>query len=408
VTISKRTLSFTLLSILVFFTSTNSARAQGEVQVSVEVSYDYGSELRVLAEVSSPTPVRRAALFYRSSKEDQTEVAYADLQIDEASLAHAVIDLHTQPLPPFSTILYWWHFDFEDSSTLETSPDTFSYIDNRFEWKVMEQNSISLHWVDGDLEYGQSALNAAGEALAAIESTLALPAPASVEVYLYPTQEQLRAGLQIGGRTWVAGHSRPELGVLLLAASPNTDGLIQLEGDIPHELTHLMLYERMGESYKHLPSWFNEGIAVLQEPTPDAAYRIALQEAAASDTLIPLESLCSAFPFAEGDALLAYGESASFMGYLRDIYGAGAFVQLLDTYREGASCTGGVQRVYQRSLSQLESEWRQSLSPRSTLLEPLRPVLPWALLVLPPILISLFAWTRRRTKPNPTMSGDEP
>lgn len=393
--------------ILVFTTSAPPARAQEEVQVSVEVSYDYGSELRVAAEVSSPNPLRRAALFYRTLEQDQTQVAYADLQIDEASLAYAVIDLHTQPLTPFSTVLYWWHFDFTDSSSLETTPESFPYVDNRFEWNVLEQNSIALHWVEGDLEYGQSAVNTASEALAAIQSALALPAPASVEIYIYPTQEHLRAGLQLGGRTWVGGHSQPDLGVLLLAATPDTDGLIKLEGDIPHELTHLMLYDRMGEGYEHLPSWFNEGIAVLQEPAPDAAYRIALQEAEASDTLIPLEALCSAFPFAETDALLAYGESASFMGYLRDIYGVGGFVQLLDAYGQGISCTGGVQRVYQRSLAQLESEWRQSLSPRSTLLEPLRPVLPWALVALPPILISLFAWIRRRTTANPIISGDE-
>lgn len=404
--ISKRTLPL-LLFLLILSTGTLSAYAQEEVRVSLETTYDYGSELRFLAEISSPSPVSRAALFYRTLDAMETEVTYADLQSGEVARALAVVDLHSQPLPPFSTITYWWHFDFADSIVYETTPERFDYIDNRFEWNMLEQSGVSFHWVDGDLEFGQSALNTAVNALSSLETTLALPPPPSAGIYVYPTPEHLRAGLQIGGRIWVAGHSQPELGVILLAAPGNTDGLIQLEHDIPHELTHLLLYERMGESYKNLPSWLNEGIAVLQEPAPDSAYLVSLEEAAAIEALIPLESLCSAFPFAEADAVLAYGESASFVVYLRDIYGVGGIVQLLDAYQEGASCTGAVERIYQRPLAQLESEWRQKLSPHAVIWEPVRPLLPWALIVLPAILISISAWIWRLRRSAGHSTGDE-
>jgi hypothetical protein len=369
-----------------------------EVRVEAEATYDYGTEMRFKAEIEAPTPVSRAALFYRVLGETEAEVIYAGLQNGDTTHASVTVDLHERSLPPFSTVLYWWHLDFVDGGAYEMVPASLEYIDNRFEWQSLSSDPIEIHWVEGDLTFGQRALDIATASIAGIGGDLGLPPPARARVFIYPTYEQLQAGLQIGGRAWVAGRAEPELGVLLLAHDPTSDDSIQLERDLPHELTHLMLYERMGEAYENLPGWFNEGIAVLQEINPDAAYRLHLQEAASIDALIPLESLCNAFPFSESDALLAYGESASFVQYLKDVYGVGGFVQLLDAYQEGVSCTGGVQRVFRRSLQQLESEWRRSLSLGVSPLDPLRPILPWALLIAPPLAASLSAWICRRRR----------
>jgi hypothetical protein len=409
VTIDRRAALHVLLLLAALSIGVPTVEAQERgVHVDVHAAYDYGAELRFEAAIDAPTAVRRAALFYRVLGEAETEVAYATLQSGDQAHALVTIDLHDHPLPPFSTVLYWWHIEFVEGDPYEMVPASLEYIDNRFEWQSLGSDPIEVHWVEGDLTFGQRALNLATTSVTGIENDLGFPPPSQVSIFIYPTIEQLQAGLQIGGRTWVAGRAHPKLSVLLLAHNPNTDAFIQLERDMPHELAHLMLYARMGNAYDNLPGWFNEGIAVLQEENPDAAYRIHLQEAASIDALMPLESLCSGFPFSESDALLAYGESASFVQYLRDIYGVGGFVQLLDAYQEGASCTGGVQRTYRRTLAQLESEWVQSISPSVSPLDPLRPVLPWALLAAAPLVTSLAVWILGRKRPSGRSDGSEP
>jgi hypothetical protein len=113
-----------------------------------------------------------------------------------------------------------------------------------------------------------------------------------------------------------------------------------------------------------------------------------------------MHSLCASFPISEEDALLAYAQSASFTQYLLDIYGVGGIAKLLDAYQEGVSCEGGIQRVYQRPISQLESEWRWTTLSNPNLLEIARPILPWLLLGLS--IIAVFAIvlliTRRQSR----------
>ncbi len=207
----------------------------------------------------------------------------------------------------------------------------------------------------------------------------------------------------MGGRKWAAGQAIPDLGVILIAATPGPEGIEDLEKTIPHELTHVLLYQRLGDSYQNLPDWLEEGLATSQEGVPNPDYALSLERAFESNTLIPLETLCAAFPATPDDALLAYAESASLVTYIKDIYGSGAILALLDAYQEGTTCTGGLQRILRRSPRQLEAEWKRASFEYSNPAEIFRPILPWALLLLPTALILLLvvlqAVIRRRGDP---------
>jgi hypothetical protein len=192
-----------------------------------------------------------------------------------------------------------------------------------------------------------------------IATVLTVQRSTNRHIYIYPTQSELQQSLRQAGINLASAHALPELGVVLVAGGSDAETLIRLEREIPHELTHLLLYERMGPSLINLPVWLNEGLATSFERSPRRLYTQALEQALERDELLQMESLCASFPISEQDRQLAYAQSASFTNYLADIYGVGGIVQLLDAYEEGTSCTGGVQRVFQRSLGQLESEWRQ-------------------------------------------------
>jgi hypothetical protein len=333
--------------------------AQSEdVHVTTEIEYAFADKARFVSQLLSPEPIENVILFTRSESSQVTQAITAILDRSEGEITAEVrLNLDEVKWQPFSPITYWWQIEFEDGETTTTPPELFNYIDNREFWSFLEVTQIRIHWQIGDLEFGQAVVDISEKALDSILDDLALPARDLVNIYIYPTVSDLQETLQLGGSSWIRGHSFDNFGVILLAASPDSEGIVQLERDIPHELTHALLAQRLGASYDQLPAWFNEGLATLEEAAPSSLYPAALENAYQANKLLPMASLCASFPFDNDQALLAYAQSASFVKYIKDIYGIGAFVALFDAYQEGTSCEGGVQRVFQRPLTQLEAEW---------------------------------------------------
>lgn len=358
-----------------------------QVVIETAVDYQYGGSIDFYAGIKSEADVARATVFFRPFGSSRTEVLEAELSVLKITRAVAVQDLRAVPLPPFAPVEYWWQVDFTDGSVEKTAPAVFEYTDNRFSWKANAQPPLTVHWVEGDLAFGQAALDIAYEAFDRSHRELLLPGPPKLDVYIYPTASDLEAGLRLGGQTRVQGHAEPSLGVVLVVASSTPEGRLDLERSLPHEITHVLLYHRMGDQYDNLPLWLSEGLSTLQEQAPDPEYRLALEEAAEADRLLPFETLCSAAPFSGEQARLAYAQSASMVRYLNDIYGVGATAALLDTYHEPVSCLGGIERVFRRSPAQLETEWRRYTFGRSGSSADLRRFAPWLLLTAPiPIL----------------------
>jgi hypothetical protein len=307
-----------------------------------------------------------------------------------------MIEMRPPIFDPFSIVSYWWQLEYSDGTSQMSSTREFRYEDNRFNWQTISDDQISVNWVEGGANRGEVIFNLTTDALDSVSQKLGLLQPSSIAIYIYPSTGDLLSGLQIGGAPWIEGQSIPELGVILLALSDETESIITLERDIPHELTHLLLYERMQENYANLPAWLSEGLSTLQEGQANPAYRFELDRALKADALLTMESLCASFPISEHDALLAYAQSASFTQYLLDVYGLGGILQLLDAYKEGASCTGAIQRIYQRPISQLESEWRALHLQSPTSWQRLSLILPWGLILLLVVILILIGISARK------------
>ena len=359
----KRTGISSLLVAILLAAWTPIAAAHGPAQeILPSVDYEYGGALHFQAGINSPLQVLRAALFLRRGT-GETSVFITNSPAESQTAFEITIEVAELQLLPFSRLVYWWQFDLADGSNIQSIPSTLLYEDNRYAWQVHAREGVRVHWTGADLDRGQAILDLTSRSLAELHP-MGLTPPESLEVYVYPSPGELQASLRLGGIPSAAAHTLPELGVVLVSAASSNDGLQDLERQIPHEITHLLLYQRMGASYYNLPAWLNEGFATLQESSPAAALRLALEEALASDATLPLSSLCASFPVENESRILAYAQSASFVQYLLDVYGSGGVVRLLDAYQEGASCEGAIQRVYQRPLSQLEAEWLQTLSGR--------------------------------------------
>jgi hypothetical protein len=336
------------------------ASAQSD-SLRTSATYTFGQSIRLSAVVNPDLTMIRAAVFLRSGISGSTVVRLAAIDSGDPSTATLQVNPVEIGLGAFETLVYWWQIDLASSLGLRSPELELVYLDDRFSWDVLETERVTLLSHDRTIDQSQEALQVGQDALEAIAQAYTLFPSRDIKIVLYNNAREMQAGLDLAGPTWIGGNSRPDAGIMLLSAAPGPEGLIDLERYIPHELVHLLLDQRSDSGTTWIPAWLAEGMATLVEKTPLVAQRQSLEDAIQQGDLIPIIDLCASFPVAEDQAQLAYAESASFVRYLLDVYGQGGLNTLLDAYREGTTCDGAVLRVYQRSLSQLDSEWQRSV-----------------------------------------------
>ena len=176
-----------------------------------------------------------------------------------------------------------------------------------------------------------------------------------------------------------------------------------MERQIPHELMHILLYEKLGPAYVNLPSWLNEGLASVAElyPNPDSLILLASRQE--KDTLLPITSLCNAFPRDAADAYLAYAEAASFTRFIQLQYGSILLDQIVRQYADGLDCERGIEIALGKTLSQVEREWQREALGDDPWITALKDLAPWLVLLVAVLFVPValvFATLRSRPAPN--------
>ncbi len=379
---------FALCWICLSFLLVPLATAQAEGALVVEENWHevrFGESLRFHLIVSSSANVSSAVLTYRTTDNQAITIKQLDFAPKaRVELTHEV-DLTHRPLKPFVEIEYWWTVSDAKGNQLVTDPGLLSYKDTRFgEWQSLASQHVVIHWYNGDAAYGNLALNVADQAMDRIRDMIdpSLTVAQPFHLYLYASEADLAPALPATGREWAVGQAYPELLTALAAVPPGPESASIMRQLIPHELTHLLLYEAMGKKPERLPPWLNEGLAVVSEQTPDPDAELVLDRALQNDQLLTLASLCYSFPRQDDRVSLAYAQSASVVRYIQQYYGQSAIKRLLEAYGDGLRCDEGVHRALGIRLGSLESQWRESLGahPQSAVL--FKRATPWLLLVL--------------------------
>jgi hypothetical protein len=175
---------------------------------------------------------------------------------------------------------------------------------------------------------------------------------------------------------------------------------VNLEREIPHELTHLLVYQAARDHYANVPTWLNEGLAVMNQGQPDPGLAGALEAARNAKRLLPLSQLCGAFPPDPEQAQLAYAESESVVRFIRERHGSEGLRALLSAYAGGLGCSAGAQKALGMPLEELEGAWLEAaldVSPltASAIADPLAWLI-YAAIVLTPLAVSFLLISRRR------------
>ena len=394
-----RTLANLLLLSALLFGSTEQVEAQAGIDIrDVQVEHDFGEEIRFSAQVESPNPIKEILLIFRDVNEENTRVISIEAD-DEGRISYSY-DAREDLLHPFANIIFWFQIALESGESQTSEDFSFVYMDNRFEWETREENNLRVHWSEGDEAFGLAALDTARNGLAGIQSLFSVDNAQPIDIYIYASPADLQNALFMGGETWVAGHASPALGIVFVSISPGTQEKILMEQQIPHELAHILLYRYVGENYNHLPTWLLEGTASIAELYPNPDYQLALNRAVENNTLLPIADLCHPFPRDASQAFLAYAEAESFTRYLHTNFGTSGLDDLIIAYADGLSCEAGAMRVFDKSLTYLDSNWQESVLGANLLGVAWRAVLPYvlilALLLATPLAVSISALRKRR------------
>ena len=285
-----------------------------------------------------------------------------------------------------------------------TNPASFYYEDNRFAWQTVTRGSVTVHWYRGDAGFGQSAADIAASALPAITRDVRAPLPERVHVYIYANDADVQSALGRVGVAYANGHADPKWGVVLISVAADLRASDNLQIQIPHEMTHMLIYRATAGNYAGVPAWFNEGLAVMHQAQRDSSLAAQLAAARDSRQFLSLSSLCA--PSNPSEVTLAYAESESVVSFIRQRYGSEGINRLLTAYASGADCAGGVQTSLGLSLDQLQAAWQSDTAPTpATVPERAQALAPWlllsALVLLAPFGLFLAAFGRRPPPPNP-------
>jgi hypothetical protein len=388
--------------------------AQTEEFLTVEKSWHqvlFGKSLQFFLTATSSTDIVSAVLTYRTSDSKGMTIKRLDFSPTSHVELTLNIDPARDPLKPFVEITYRWTVSDAEGRQVITDPQQLFYDDPRFrESPSLTGQYVIVHWYSGDIAFGNRALDAADRAVDRMRETIdpTLNPSEPFHLYLYASEADLLRALPVANREWVVGQAYPESRVALAAIPPGAESAATMRWLIPHELTHLLLYEAMGSSYGRLPPWLNEGLAVASKQVPDPDDQLVLERASQSDQLLALDALCHSFPYEDDRAHLAYAQSASFVRFIQENYGHSSIRKLVAVYSEGILCQRGVRLALGTSLGSLEAQWRKSLGTHSKSAALLRQAMPWLVLVLIslPLLIlvaqPLAARRRERPRERPT------
>lgn len=376
------------------------AHANGEILTEpTKVDYTMGGAVNFETRVITESPIQEVWVFVHPQGDINTIAGIASLH--PSNVVTYKLELSEHPIRAYSTIEFWYRITLEDGTEITTDPETFIYFDNRFDWQPLAGTPFEIFWYEGDLTFGQEILNTAQEGMSRFQNYLPVPQPADIQAYVYASATELQTALRLSGESglWIAGHADPDLGVVVVTIPPGPAQTYEIKRQIPHEITHVMLYQWLGEDYYNLPQWLREGLPSMAELFPNPDYALLLENAHETESLLPMDTLCENFPLGVSNFLLAYAQSADFTWFIYENYGSTGLEALSRAYADGLSCEQGAQQALGISLAELDREWRKQTFGDNTLLAVLRELLPWIALMGVILVGPLVLIVGRRREP---------
>lgn len=349
-----------ILCAALFFGAPHSARAEEGIEVtSHDVEYVFGEKMTFRATIDTEHDIQGVELIIEVPGMPTFVGSVSYFPPDEIEF---IYDLAQRPLRIFSTVSYYYRFELKNGEEVRSEKFSFPYLDNRYQWQMLDNGKFVVYWYDEEVTFAQKIIDAAEAGREKVLELLQRPKNnQKINIYVYSSTSELQSTLATTGVSWVGGHADPAFGSVVVALPPGVNRDLEIQRQIPHEVTHVMLYRFMDTGYQYLPYWLNEGIASQMELFPNPEYDDVLEKAHEGNHLIPISQLCYSFPSDGELVVLAYAESSSLLSFIKREHGITGVRALISAYNQGVSCDRGVEIALGQNLNALEASWKKAV-----------------------------------------------
>ncbi|MCK5147131.1 hypothetical protein KAR48_10280 [bacterium] len=182
----------------------------------------------------------------------------------------------------------------------------------------------------------------------------------SIHIFIAPDRATFSKLTGNSAPLWSAAVAIPDHGAVIVfnadpATSPGRARRILI-----HELGHLILYRWGGR--KHLPRWFDEGVAQLWSAEWRIEETVQLARANRKNQLPALDDLEGLLQLPAHQARIAYAASYDAVRFLLVHIGPSVIDEILDNLNRGQSFSGAFYAACNQSTEEFEASWRQNLN----------------------------------------------
>ena len=307
--------------------------------------------------------ITNVEFFYRIAGERAISRNVAEFEPGKAIAVSYNID-QTQNdtyMPPGAELEYWWRLTDAEGNTFKTEPESYTYLDNRFDFKTLSNERLTLYWYNGGRAFGESLFQQANKGLTQLEEDIGVSLEHPIKIFIYGTHEDLLSALSLAAQEWTGGVAYTDYGVVVIGIrADNLDWGLRA---MTHEMTHLVIHQATDNPYSDLPRWLDEGLAVYNEDPEslDEQFRETFTEAVENNSLMTLQTLSSTFPADPEAANLAYGQSGVVVSFIIKNYGPEAMKKLLEIFSEGTLYDDALQEALGEDTKSLDNAFRTSL-----------------------------------------------
>ncbi len=235
------------------------------------------------------------------------------------------------------------------------------YEDDRFSWRTVVGDIVSVHWYEGSEAFALRALDIGEAAVGEAEALLGVTETDPIDFFVYADQASFYDALGPGTRENVGGQANAEIRTLFALITPDEIDDPWVGVVVPHELVHLVFDTAVSNPYHFPPRWLNEGLASYLSEGYKPSDRRAVEAAAQDGSLIPLDGLVGQFPTTREGFFLAYAESVSALDHLISQYGEDAMVGLIRSYQDGVTDDEAFRAAIGMDVAAFNAEWFASL-----------------------------------------------
>jgi hypothetical protein len=342
------------------------ANARADVDITdVSVENSYPESLFFHLEASAELPITDVTLHYRLGERTSAIGKPEDFDGGPAieTSVRVRVNAANAYIPVGTEFRYYWEIVTDDGEVVVTDEQTFLYLPPNREWMSVESDIMRVYYHGNRESLARQFLEAGGETYQQIAVDLLqteLPI-VPVKVVLFATGEEMAPARQ--GRGGVFDEAVRTCGTKLTSdivfVIPVSCGTSDITDTLRHEFGHI-INEAAGQgSIGRLPSWIDEGTAVIAQSEPGTNFEGAFQAAVRADRLIPFNQMGT--PTSDpGRVNLFYGQSWAMASYLVERGGPEQYAEFFAAMKAGERFDRALEEVYGFTLAGFEDEFREA------------------------------------------------